>query len=46
MSAMFIGAVAVAAQRAHKSGTGTRTMDAAVAAPVSEAVEAHFREEP
>jgi hypothetical protein len=42
MSAMFIGAVAVSAQRAHKSGTGTRTMDAVVAAPVSEAVEAPF----
>jgi hypothetical protein len=34
MSAMFIGAVAVSAQSAHKSGTGTRTIDAGSVASV------------
>ena len=44
MSAMFIGAVAVSAQSAHKSGTGTRTIDAGSVASVWGTFEACARQ--
>ena len=42
MSAIFIGAVAVSAQSAHKSGTGTRTIGAAAVLAKPESVEARL----
>jgi hypothetical protein len=42
MSAMFISAVADSAQRAHRSGTDTRTMEAVPVASLSIVVKAPF----